>query len=425
MRTTLGLTAVICLSAACTAHAEWTGRLALMYEYFPDVGIDARPLVRDLTLAFDPEYYGEWDGGDVSVVFHPHIRLTDPQSDEMHLDFREAYWMRRGEAWDLRIGFIQESWGVVESKRVGDPINQKEQVQPVPLGREKLGQPAFHFTWYPKRGKLDLYYLPVHRRLRYPTKDTRPTVGLDIKNNWQDYEADWEEWAPSFAARYSRNFGNIDLALWTYAGTGRQPLPVPALPVPGLGELRLPGLTALGGGGNIPVEALDLADRFGFKVIPFYQQVWESGVELQYTGQKHIWKYEAKYRWGTEESSFATSAGWEWTKYGLFGSKADVRVLAEYHFEHREKGSFAFFNNDLFAAARLAFNDAKDTNILLGSYYDVEIGTTMAVFTFQRSIRSDLVFKLNGRYLIELPKETPVRFSENVTGIGAELAYYF
>ena len=60
----------------------------------------------------------------------------------------------------------------------------------------------------------------------------------------------------------------------------------------------------------------------------------------------------------------AAVGGFEYTIPGIAGSSKDLGLLAEYHYDSRGKLATTPFQKDLFAGARLAFNDADSTEML-------------------------------------------------------------
>jgi len=65
---------------------------------------------------------------------------------------------------------------------------------------------------------------------------------------------------------------------------------------------------------------------------------------------------------------------------GLFGSSYDLGLLTEYAWDERGEAGFAFFQNDVFIGARLAFNDVSDSQLLFGYSSDLDNSDSRGLF---------------------------------------------
>ena len=62
---------------------------------------------------------------------------------------------------------------------------------------------------------------------------------------------------------------------------------------------------------------------------PVYDQIDQVGIDLQYTKDAWLWKLEAIVRDGSSHSFAAAVGGFEYTRYQVRGSSADVGLLLE------------------------------------------------------------------------------------------------
>ena len=74
---------------------------------------------------------------------------------------------------------------------------------------------------------------------------------------------------------------------------------------------------------------------------------------------------------GREEDYHASIVGLERSLYGLFGSGADLTLLAEWHYDDRGRRATSVWENDLFIAGFLAFNDVRGTELVAGILTDL------------------------------------------------------
>ena len=166
------------------------------------------------------------------------------------------------------------------------------------------------------------------------------------------YESGDEERHLDVAARYSNSVGLVDFGLSAFAGTNREPFFVPAIQ---------PGL--------IPDANTSL--------IPYYEQIRQFGLDAQVTAGAWLFKLEAIRRSGArnllgeEEDYRAAILGGERTVYAVFGSVADLTLLAEWHDDGRGRWATNVWANDVFVAGHLALNDVQGTEIAAGLLGDL------------------------------------------------------
>ena len=109
-----------------------------------------------------------------------------------------------------------------------------------------------------------------------------------------------------------------------------------------------------------------------FTLVPRYDIIHQTGLDLQATIGNGLWKLEAIRRSGQGQTFMAAVGGFEYTFVGIGQSEADLGVLAEYHFDDRRDTSPQPFEDDVFAGMRLALNDAASTEVLAGFIHDVD-----------------------------------------------------
>ena len=170
------------------------------------------------------------------------------------------------------------------------------------------------------------------------------------------YESSSEESHVDLALRYSHYIGDIDIGLHAFKGTSREPRFVP------------------------------VAD--GQSLLPVYDQIYQFGVDVQYTTDAWLWKLEAIARDGYSDTFAAAVGGFEYSFYQVSDSSADIGLLLEYQYDGRDEFEPVTINdNDVFVAARLAFNDIQDTAVLAGFSYDTDTGETFVNIEAERRFR--------------------------------------
>jgi hypothetical protein len=290
----------------------------------------------------------------------------DPSDDERSLvDFKEAYWALEGDDYELLIGANTVFWGVTESVHLVDIINQTDFAGDID-GEDKLGQPMVSLALQRDWGEISAFVMPYFRERTFTGVDGRfrPPVTVDTDNAL--YESSNEEKHVDFALRYSHYFGDVDIGLNVFSGTSREPRFIPA------------------------------AD--GQSLLPVYDQIDQFGVDLQYTRDAWLWKLEAIARDGYSDSFAAAVGGFEYTLYQVRESSADIGLLLEYQYDGRDASEpVTIADNDVFVAARLAFNDINDTAVLAGMSYDTDTGETFVNVEAERRFGDDWFVELRLR----------------------------
>ena len=405
----LALTAVwLAASVAVEARAEFeiaarelSGRVSLEGRVFPETGIDPT-YQRSYTTGFvvEPKLYLEEAGGS-SFTLLPFFRYDSVDSVRTHWDLREAYALLFGELgegeWEVRLGVDRVFWGVAESQHLVDIINQIDFLEH-PNGEVKLGQPMVHVTWTGDWGVLEFFGLPYHRPRIYPGQGGRLRFAGLVDRERVEYESGAEEWHPDFAARYSHSFGPLDIGLSVFDGTSREATLVCAPPACG--------------------------DKvFPWVFIPYYSQIRQFGLDAQLTLDAWLFKFEAMHRSGDrnalgrereyreaygavlagtggfddlvgtlrKEGYVAAVVGGEYTFYSVFGSSADVGLLAEWNYDERGRQALPrrapmTLDNDFFLGARWAFNDVEGTEITAAFLTDASRATRTLGVEFDRRL---------------------------------------
>jgi hypothetical protein len=233
-------------------------------------------------------------------------------------------------------------------------------------------------------GNLDLFVLPYHRERTFAGSDARLSAGssgeLPAVWDYADaiYESSDEENNVDIAARYYSYIDDFEYAVSVFHGNSR--------------------------------EASVGYDFVANKFVPYYSEISQLGIELQYLNEGWAWKFEGIHREGMpenfvyevagaseslntdcltcmvsnpypgvalvlagDESYFATTAGFEYTIVGIFESRVDLGWVVEHMYDSRqEKASFGAFEHDVLLATRWAANDDADSTLLVGAVVDYE-----------------------------------------------------
>lgn len=355
----------IVLASPVALASDWdiSTEVGAELRIFPNApaSMEQRDRALSPSIFLAPEAVYEWNDRGDRLTLKPFLRVDRDDDNRTHFDLREANWLHLGEGYDLVVGLDKVFWGVAESRHLVDIVNQSDLVEDLD-GEDKLGQPMIQLALSRDWGTVSGFILPGFRERSFPNRRARLRGALAIAGDDATYDSSRQERAVDFAVRYSQVFGDVDLGISHFHGTSREPR---------LSVVR---------------------KGAGFELRPHYDRIDQTGIDVQYTADAWLWKFEAIGRSGHGEYFAATVAGAEYTFYQLWDSDADLGVLMEYLYDGRDDNGDAPatpFENDVFIGARLTLNDEDDTTFLAGGIIDVSDGSTLASLEASRRVGSD------------------------------------
>ena len=379
-------------------------------EFSGGVSVEGRGFVRPplfpgqrrhgVSLALEPEFYVEWDDY-TSITAAPFLRLDSADPERSHADMRELYLRIVRDDWELGAGIGKLFWGVAESFHLVDIVNQTDLIENIDL-EDKLGQPMVDLTLVRDWGYIDLVYMPWFRERTFQGRRGRLRNALVIDGERAVHESGAGRRAPSVALRYANSFGGWDVGVYRFHGTAREPSFLPRI------------------------------DSSGAVVLaPFYERIDQTGLDAQYTAGAWLWKLEALYRrgqrdrFGRERDYAAAVGGFEYTLYGIFESAADLGLLVEHLRDSRGPNAATAFQNDLFAGARLGFNDAEDTAVLAGVVHDLDGGGRLFTVEASRRIGDSLKLTVEARLFTDVARHDILRDFRGDDLIQVVVGYFY
>ena len=254
-----------------------------------------------------------------------------------HLELREASWTWQPASWQMRAGMLVAFWGVTESNRLVDVVNQRDQRE-APDMDAKLGQPGVAWTGSAAGGTLEIYALTFHRPRAFGRGSGRfspPPTFVSAPR----YESAAGRRRVDWAARWSTRARALDVGLSHFWGTSREP--------------------------GILDEA---APR------PRYAVMHQTGLDAQLTLGALLFKTEAILRDEDRHAIGAVTAGGEYVLGDVAGTGGDVVVFAELTLDERRARTLTGLDRDLFLAARWNPNDEAGTELTAGGTLDLAGG---------------------------------------------------
>ena len=361
----LSLLPLLLATQPAIAEPEFSGFVSYEARWFPNEAQFPEQLngVQN-SLAIEPEWIIE--NGDHQFSFVPFARIDARDDDRTHADIREAYWLYIQDEWELLLGFNREFWGVTESRHLVNVLNQIDQVENIDE-EDYLGQAMVNLTTQQDFGRFSFYVLPLFRERTFAGSDGRLRSPLVIDEDEAEYESSAEEWHTDLAFRYSHYIGNWDIGASYFYGTGREP------------TLQI--------------------NSDGSRLIPHYDIINQAGIDIQYTNEEWLWKFEGIIREGQGDTFAATVFGFEYTFFQFRDSDADFGVLVEHLYDDRDEidAPITVLENDLFLGMRYTFNDIQDTSFLAGGIFDLEDESYSMRLEAERRIGDSFKVELEGQ----------------------------
>lgn len=339
--------------------------LSLQLRQFPERGPRGEERFQP-SVAGSIEYTRDWNDGRDALTLTPFLRVDAEDERRTHADLREAFYSHVGDGYELHVGLKRVFWGVVESKHLVDVINQVDLVED--LDEEtRLGQPMVQLLLPREHGTLELFWLPGARERTFSGRDGRP-LGPVVIDGKGRFTADAIDRLRSWAVRWSGYVGGLEYGIAHFSGTARDPrfaladvLADPEIPpAPGVEPVRLRAV---------------------------YETLSRTSLDAQYILGDTALKFELVARRGQGPASTAFVAGVEHTLVGVFGTRADLGLLAEYLYDDRDDDApLLAFEHDVFAGVRLALNDLAGTRLLAGAIVDHRTGETIGSLEASRRL---------------------------------------
>jgi hypothetical protein len=333
------------------------GSITLNSRYYSEKGDQVSSQYRQ-AVEIAPIYSLKTNNNNSEINIEPIIRYDQQDSNGSYLDLVEFNWRHVTGSTEFIAGFTKIFWGVTESQHLVDVINQTS-FSSSNDGEDKLGQPLIGIKLEEDFGYLDFYLLTGFRERIFPGEDGRVRGDLIIDEDGAIYESGAENKRIDVAIRWGDSFNDLDIALSHFIGTNREPLFV----------------------SNVQENSLSQPS-----VIPFYNVISQTGLELQFNAGDIIYKFEGFSRENKDSDFSAYTAGIEQSFYRVFGSQSDVNLIFEYLYDERgDDAPLGVFERDVFIGARFLFNDLSNTVILPGLFWNTR--TNERIFRLEGETR--------------------------------------
>lgn len=379
------------LGSINNSAAEWSGFVSSELRYFPETPLFSEQYQHaNFSLVMQPMLRHEWDRGYQTFTFVPFLRWDQHDHQRSHADIRELTWLKAAENWELRLGIRKLFWGVTESQHLVDIINQTDAVEDID-GEEKLGQPMINLALIRPWGTVDLLVLPGFRTRTFPGVQGRLYGGLPIDTDQTRYESAAEEKHVDGAIRWTHTLDLWDIGVAHFVGTSREP--------------------------RFLVQDL--------RLIPYYEQIYQTSLDVQATQADWLWKLEWITRSGQQDRFTALTGGFEYTFVGVLDSAIDIGLLGEYLFDDRKDNAPTLFQNDLMVGLRWLFNDIQSTELLASAIVDLDSHACFYMLEASRRLGDSWILSLEARFFARTPREDFAYAFRQEDYVQVALTWYF
>lgn len=290
---------------------------------------------------------------------------------------------------EVALGYDIENWSVTEASELNNIVNQTDLNRDL-SGNTRLGQPMLRLSYFGNAGRLSGYFFP-HR----PERPFAPVFGFDRAA--AVYDTKRGAYEPGYALRYQHSFGTVDLDLFTYYGVDNTPF------------FRL-----VGGQAQL-----------------LYPKVRLSGISTQAVLGPTFLRLELQHvvgrpdRDGLRRSSLSHSIELEHELYGVFGTGADLALLAAHSGSSLGRKSTELFQNDISLGAKLTLNDVGSTEATLLATHDLDHGSTFLSLAIKRRIGDTLKLELEAVDFLNVDANDPVAPLRDAGQVRLLLTRYF
>jgi hypothetical protein len=333
------------LETLATEQLNWRGFAELNYDRFPPFTgnnngneyTNPRQVHESGTGKLQLETgYSPANSG-LSFNSRVYIRYDTENSDKNDERFDELWLHYSLPEWDIRIGNQLVTWGSVESVSPLDVINPRDYeediVEPI-----KIGTPALRGRRRFSSSEFTFYWLPYYQPSVYVGPQSYYAIGGGLPNDYP--ESEWHN--NQYAARYFFNGDGYDIGISYLDAYERN-------------------------------AGFDL-DEPAQRMIGTTYQSKRLGFEATYTLDELILKSEIVYRTSNEldnENTWLYALGAEYTASSLI-AHSDLTIFAEYLAASSNAHDLELMQDDIFVAARWAFNDLYQQRLQLGYFIDLD-----------------------------------------------------
>lgn len=227
---------------------------------------------------------------------------------------------------------------------------------------------------------LELFVLPGFRERTFPGKHGRLRSTPRVDTSRAEYDTSAENRHVDLATHYSFKHAGLDLGLYHFWGTSRDPS---------------------GKADRLPDGEL--------VIVPQYPITHQTGTHLRWDLPGVTLKGEALIRSGQAATFFASVFGFERILKDVSHAGMDLKLQSEFmHTSSKDALVLTPFENDLFVAATIYPKDKGNSSIGVGYIADMNTSSGSPVILCRTELTKRLTLTLEYRGLLKVPKSDPV-----------------
>jgi hypothetical protein len=160
-------------------------------------------------------------------------------------------------------------------------------------------------------------------------------------------------------------------------------------------------------------------------LVPLYEQINQTGLDVQLVAGQWLWKLESLYRTGQGDGFFASVGGCEYSLVGVAETGMDLGLIGEYAYDERGDNATTAYENDAMFGLRLAVNDADGTELLAGLIHDLDSSARALSIEASRRFGANWKLSIQGWGFLDSPMDDLLFNVRDDDFVQVELAYYF
>lgn len=400
------------------------GDIELSARYYPEDGLLPGQASSNVTPIVQGSFNASRRLTDGRLVFELSGSYNG-ETNEGYADLPRGFYQHFGDGFDLLVGSNIEYWGVSESHRVVDVVNQRYVLDQT-VDYVSLGQPMVNVNIATGvNSTLSFYGLLGFRERDLGSAATRFRSPVVLNGG----DAVFEEGQSrnfDFAVRFRTSFGigggGLDLAASYFEGTNRAPSALPSVCLNGAAFSPDQCIADLPD--EVPDEVPD--DLSDFALVPYYAKLRQAGLELVYSFGDLQLTFEGAISRSLDETYYSAIGGAQYTFGGIGSAGGNLVLVGEYLYDDRSFiQPITIYDDDVFLGFSYSGNDVGGTNIRGGVYYDLNSSAQIYTLAYSRRLNDALRFEVSGFMVNSEGTTDPLAVAQNDGYLEVSLAYFF
>lgn len=363
-----------------------------------------------------------------------------------------AYYSTQFNNFDLLIGYNVENWGQAVSQSVTNVLNPVDFSDRSP-NPSLIGTPMINANYTTSIGTFSGYLLTGFVGSNFEEDPGTRQRGFFNTDKSRAYFEDSDENDIDLGLRYTNNFvlgsGSVDVGVSYFNGTDRTPVLLPGC-TNALGTIAEAVCTNTNDqvvtiyegleSGDIDTDAFwdfvsdNMTDTIasgisaipGIGFIPYYREIEQVGLELNYAVNDIQLRFEGTYTDTSKSGYFKTVVGGDYTFSDFAGTDDTMTVAVEYLYDEQGKNNpFVLFEDDIFVGVDYRTNNERDLRFNLGAFYDLSSSAMLTTAAAAMRITDSLTVEVNAQKAFASSYNDPLAFIKKDGFVELKLRSFF